>query len=202
MQQSCRWMELGLSIWCLGEQCCKDCVTSLRQQFHLFVNSTEAHPATCGRTTQGKSVTSIREGGEAYFKTSGLPHNEFWPFLGSPSLLQDVRVLPHPKFWSILGRSPLFQLSEALFWPKRRPKILNFYPTRNFGHFWAALSKMSLNYSKFWGRLRRHTQCPLSLVSSETNNKERHCGQTAGDVFTKTRLMPVWVFRCLGCFGV
>ena len=92
-----------------------------------------------------------------------LPHIEFWPFLGPP-LLQDVRVLPHPKFWPILGRSPLFQLLEALFWPKGRPTILNFYPTRKFGHFWAALSKMSLNFSKFLGRLRRHTQCPLSLV--------------------------------------
>ena len=36
---------------------------------------------------------------------------------------------------------PFFQLFEALFGPKRRPKILNFYPTRNFGHFWASLLK-------------------------------------------------------------
>ena len=61
MQQSCRWMELGLLIWCLGELCCKDCVTSLRQLFPSYVNSTEAHPATCGKTTLAKSVTSIRE---------------------------------------------------------------------------------------------------------------------------------------------
>ena len=43
---------------------------------------------------------------------------------------------------------------------------MNFYPTRNFGHFWAALSKMSLNFSKFLGRLRRHTVSVSSSVSS------------------------------------
>ena len=46
---------------------------------------------------------------------------------------------------------------------------MNFYPTRNVGHFWAALSKMSLNFSKFLGQLRRHTQCP-SLVSSSVSS--------------------------------
>ena len=50
-----------------------------------------------------------------------------------------------------------------------------FYPTRNFGHFWAALSKMSLNFSKFLGRLRPrtqcpYTQCPLSIVSSSVSS--------------------------------
>ena len=53
-------------------------------------------------------------------------------FLSSP--LEDVRVLPHPIFSSILGR-PIFQLFEALFWPKKRPKMLKYYPTKNFGHF-------------------------------------------------------------------
>ena len=43
-------------------------------------------------------------------------------------------------------------------------------PTRNLDHFWAALSKMSLIFSKFLGRLRRHTQCPLSLVSSPVSS--------------------------------
>ena len=70
--------------------------------------------------------------------------------------------VPHNEFWPILGRSPLSQLLETLFWSKRRPKILNFYPTRNFGHFWAALSKMSLNFSKFLGRL--HTVSIVSCV--------------------------------------
>ena len=78
--------------------------------------------------------------------------------------------LHHIEFWLFLGRIPLFQLLDALFWPKRRPTILNFYPTRNFGHFWAALSKMSLNFSKFLGRLRRHTQCPLFFVSSSVSS--------------------------------
>ncbi len=36
-----------------------------------------------------------------------------------------------------VGPNPLFQLLEALFWPKRRPKMLKFYPTQNFGLFWA-----------------------------------------------------------------
>ena len=35
------------------------------------------------------------------------------------------------NFWPI----PLFQPLGTLFWPKRRATILNFYPTRNFGHF-------------------------------------------------------------------
>ena len=63
--------------------------------------------------------------------------------MGRP--LKDVRVLP----------TPLFQLLEALFWPKRRPNMLKFYTTQNFGHLWAALLKMSgfypiLNFGHFW----------------------------------------------------
>ena len=86
----------------------------------------------------------------------------FW----APSPSSRYPCFTPPDFFVNFGPTALFQLLEALFWPKRRPKILNFYPTRNFGHFWAALSKMSLIFSKFLGRLRRHTQCPLSLVSS------------------------------------
>ena len=61
----------------------------------------------------------------------------FWAALSMISGFCPTRFFR--QFWA----DPIFQLFEALFWPKRRPKILNFYPTRNFGHFWAALSKMS-----------------------------------------------------------
>ena len=70
-----------------------------------------------------------------------------WPFLGRP--LKDVRVLLHPKFSSILGPTVLFQLLEALFWPKRRPKMLKFYPTQNFGHFWTTLLRM-FGFTPYW----------------------------------------------------
>ena len=118
---------------------------------------------------------------------SGLPHIEFWPFLGLPHSTRFFR-----QFWA----DELFQLLEALLWPKRRPKILNFYPTRNFGHFWAALSKMFLNYSKFLGRLRRHTQCPLSLVSSSV------CcflARSLSSLFLC--VLGVWGFRGSGVLG-
>ena len=68
MPPSCQLMGLGPSIWCLVEPCCKDCVTSLRQQCRLFVNSTEARPVICGRTTLERSLTSTRE------KEAGRPH--------------------------------------------------------------------------------------------------------------------------------
>ena len=32
---------------------------------------------------------------------------------------------------------------RGTFLAEEEPKILNFHPTRNFGHFWAAFSKMS-----------------------------------------------------------
>ena len=55
------------------------------------------------------------------------------------------------QFWA----DPIFPLLEALFWPKRRPQILIFDHTQNFGHFWAALLKMSgftptRNFGHFW----------------------------------------------------
>ena len=89
---------------------------------------------------------------------------------------------PEGKFWA----DPLFQLLE-LSWPERRPKILKFCPTRNLGHFWAALSKMSLNSSKCLGWLRRHTCCHLCLPQ---------CVASLLVIFS--------VFVCLGfkCFDV
>ena len=114
------------------------------------------------------------------FSRCFYPHNEFWPFLGLPPLLQDIRVLPHPIFSLIFGPTPLFELLEALFWPKRRPEILNFYPTRNFGHFWAALSKMS-----------GFTPPEILAIFGPP--------PWSRDVFTKTRLR---VFRVCRCFGV
>ena len=70
------------------------------------------------------------------------------------ALLKISGFHPHPIFSTILGR-PHFSAVRSTFWPKRRPKILNFYPTRNFGHFWAALLKMSgftptRNFGHFW----------------------------------------------------
>ena len=77
-------------------------------------------------------------------------HIEFWLFLG-PLF---SRCFYPTRYFVNFGPTPFFQLFETLSWPKMRPKILNFYP-RNFGHFWAALSKMSC-------RLRHHT---ISIVS-------------------------------------
>ena len=94
----------------------------------------------------------------------------FGHFLPPPSPSSRYPCFTPPDFFVNFGPTLLFQLLEALFWLKRRPTILNFYPTRNFGHFWAALSKMSLNFSKFLGRFRRHTQCPFSLVSSSVSS--------------------------------
>ena len=96
------------------------------------------------------------------FSRCFYPIMNFGHFWAPPFFKMSV-FYPRPKFWSILGRSPLLQLSEALFWPKRKPKILNFCPTRNFGHFWAALSKMSC-------RLRRHT---VFIVSCVFRNKQQ-----------------------------
>ena len=55
-------MGLGPSIWYLAEPCCKDCVTSLRQQCRLFVNSAEACPVICEHVVG--EVPHRREGGE------------------------------------------------------------------------------------------------------------------------------------------
>ena len=126
------------------------------------------------------------EGGGAFVKMSGFT-DVFTPIMNfghfcPPPLLQDVRVSPHPKFWSILGRSPLFQLSEALFLPKRKPKILNFHPTRNFGHFLAALLMMSgftppeilAIFGPFWSPYtktpkHRNTQTGINRVFVKTS---------------------------------
>ena len=60
--------------------------------------------------------------------------------LGRP--LKEVRFTP-PEIFVNVGPISLFQLFEALFWPKKRPNMLNIYPTENFCLFWAALLKMS-----------------------------------------------------------
>ena len=118
----------------------------------------------CGRFKDFRFYTTLNFGfflGPPIFSMF-LLHGEFWPFL-APS--------PSPRclgFTANFG-TPLFQLLEALCWPKRRPQSF-FYPTRNFGLFFGPPSKMSLNFSKILGRLRRHTQCPLSLVSSSASS--------------------------------
>ena len=81
-----------------------------------------------------------------------MSHIQFWPFLGRP--LEDFRVLPHPIFSSILGH-PIFSAVRSTFLAKIRPKILIFYPTQNFDHFWAALLKdvrfySTRNFGHFW----------------------------------------------------
>ena len=62
-----------------------------------------------------------------------LPHIDFFFFWAA--LLQMSVFFPtrnFQQFWA-----------DALFWPKRKPKMLKFCPTHNFGHFWAAVLKMS-----------------------------------------------------------
>ena len=58
------------------------------------------------------------------------------------------------------------ELKHAAYFLPRHSKRCPVLPHDEFGQFGAALSKMSLNFSKFLGRLRRYTQCSLSLVSS------------------------------------
>ena len=88
----------------------------------------------------------------------------------------DVRVLLHPKFWP-----PLLQLFEALFWPKRRPKILIFHPTRNFGHFWAALKQ---NTEENQDEKRKDSQCDKERQEEHeehtTEERKTENGKTQG----------------------
>ena len=67
---------------------------------------------------------------------------------------------PDFDFFDNFGPTPFFQLSEALFWPKRRPKILNFHPTRNFGHFWAPSLVTLLIFRNVMTREHLNTQNP------------------------------------------
>ena len=83
----------------------------------------------------------------------------------------DVRFYPILNFAFFFGPNRTISIVRCtFFWPKRMPTILNFYPTRYVGCFGAALSKMSLIFSKFVGRFRRHTQCPLFFVSSSVSS--------------------------------
>ena len=51
---------------------------------------------------------------------------------------------PTRNFSSILGRPHFSAVRSTFFWPKKRPRVLKFYSTENFGFFfWAALLKMS-----------------------------------------------------------
>ena len=89
-------------------------------------------------------------------------------------------------FWKVKsGKGGFFKSATQ---KRQQFKDVRFYPILNFGHFWAALAKMSLNFSKFLGRLRRHTQCPLSLVSSSVS-----CFLARSQ--SSLSLRGVWVFR-------
>ena len=73
-------------------------------------------------------------------KMSGFTPYSILAIFGPPS--QRYPGFTPPDFFVNFGPTPFFQLLEALFWPKRRAKILIVHPTQNFGHFWALL-KMS-----------------------------------------------------------
>ena len=150
-------------------------------------------------------------------------------------IFKDVRFYPilnFGHFWAPLFSRCFYPIMNfGHFWALPFFKMSGFYPTRNFGQFWADLHFFSCQ-RHFFGRRGSPkswifappeilaifgppsqrcpagsvaTQCPLSLVSSEMNNKERHWRTNnivrvfwwkrrrpkAGDVFTKTRLMPV-----------
>ena len=64
-----------------------------------------------------------------------------------------------PEILANFGPIPTFSAVRSTFLVEEEAQNLVFFflKKRNFGHFWAALSKMSLNFSKFLGRLRRHT---------------------------------------------
>ena len=79
-------------------------------------------------------------------KMSGFTPYSFLAIFGPPSLRYPG--FTPPDFFVNFGPTQFFQLFEALFWPKERPKILNFYPTRNFGHFWAALLGHPFDFPK------------------------------------------------------
>ena len=53
---------------------------------------------------------------------------QFCPIFIFGHPLKDIRVFTPPDFFDYFGLTPFFLLSEALFNPKRRPKILNFLP--------------------------------------------------------------------------
>ena len=75
-------------------------------------------------------------------------------------------VLPHNEFWPFLSPLPFFKnpTSSAVFWPKR-PTILNFYPTRNFGHFLGRLLKDVLECFQICGPASSpHTVSIVSCV--------------------------------------
>ena len=65
---------------------------------------------------------------------SGFTPYSILAIFGLP--LKDVWGFTPPEILANFGPTPLFQLLEAFFCPKRRPKILNFHPTPNCGHFW------------------------------------------------------------------
>ena len=83
---------------------------------------------------------------EVILKMSGFTPHSILAIFGPPS--QRYPGFTPPDFFVNFGPTPFFQLFEALFRPKRRPEILNFYPTRNFGHFWAALLEMSFFFTR------------------------------------------------------
>ena len=79
-----------------------------------------------------------------FFPFGNFKDVRFYPIMNfghfwAPPFFKMSGFYTPPEIFVNFGRSPLLQLLEALFWPKRRPKILNFCPTRNFGHSWASL---------------------------------------------------------------
>ena len=137
---------------------------------HCFVSTLRRHTvdlksdnATFREAPAWKHSTSCQQYYLAYLKMSGFTPYWILAFFGPPYFLD---VFTPQWILANFGRSPLFQPLGAFFWPKRRPTILNVYPTRNFGHFWAALSKMSLNFQIFWaGFVATH-----SVQQRKTNN--------------------------------
>ena len=70
--------------------------------------------------------------------------------------LEKIRVLfTPPDFFINFGSTPIFQLFEALFWPKRWPKMLKFYPPQKLAIFWGRRLEdvrfyPMLNFGHFW----------------------------------------------------
>ena len=133
--QAVPWSELGLKFEFCNHSCKNKKGISKRTLKRMgSLDSTESQTQKRAGRFQSWMVRVAQHW--AILKMSGFaPYSFYGHFLGRP--LEDCRVLPHPDFFVNFGPTPFFQLFEALFWPKRRPKIWNFHPTRNFGHFLA-----------------------------------------------------------------
>ena len=92
--------------------------------------------------------------------SSSTPYS-FLAIFGAPS--KRYPGFTPPDFFDNFGPTPFFQLSEALFWPKRRPKILNFYPTRNFGHLGRPLEDVRFYPTRYFGHFWAPTLVTLLI---------------------------------------